>query len=372
MRALQNLAATWDLDHDAGLPANATAGDRSPYAKVLKSLRGVRAFRFDGYQNDVLPNFIDKLTHWLSQFEEGEKAAAFLLAARFVFVTQSQFEALLRRLFSAHIRRHLIETVLRAQGIGAYRYTDGANSLTAEMDQTIFIPNSDSSNLNGFVHLSGEHFLDREQRALVGPELAFWTYASNVAAGSTDQRIVRAARNFEVKVLRTDPQLQNKKRLIVVEDFSGTGSDLRKSLTALHRSDIAVQEIGIAVAIATAAAAERLQSLCTRLTTAGGRRYVFWAAHVLPERLRCFDGSAPSYLDAGSPIPMLSGHVKALSERLYQQRFHTSLDSQHRHGYGGLALAFAMYSNCPDNSLPLLWSTHGGWLALYPRVSRII
>lgn len=372
MRALQNLAASWDLDYDAALSANATAGQRSPYGKVLKSLHGVRAFRFDGYQNDVLPNFIDKLTHWLGQFRDDEKAAAFLLAARFAFVTQSQFEALLRRLFTTNIRRHLIEGILRNAGIGAFRYAEGAATLAAEMDKTIFVPNSDSSNINTFVHLNGDYFVDREQRALVGPELTFWTYASTVAAGSTDQRVIRTARSFELRILKTDERLHNKTRLVVVEDFSGTGSDLRKSLVALHRSDLELEEVGIAVAIATAAAAKRLRALCAMLSSTGSRRYFFWAAHVLPEAMRCFDGPSPSYLDKGSPLPVLSESVKAISERLFTERFHASLDAEHRHGFGGLALAFAMFSNCPDNSLPLLWSTHGGWLALYPRVSRII
>lgn len=344
---------------------------RSPFSRVLQSLKGVRAVRFEGYQNDTLPNFLAKLSYWVQQFPEDERPIAFLLASRFVFVTQTQFDSLLRRLFRSQIRRHLLEYIVRTRSLGRYQFSESSQYLPAALDECLFVPNSDSSPLNAFVHVNGEFFNDRERRALTGPELKFWTYPSTAQAAG-DPRIVRTARSFEVRVLKADPRLIGKKTLIVLEDFSGSGSDLDASLNAIEASDLPFQEIGVAVVIATVAAARRLCQLCTHLEASGHRRYFFWASHILPDALRCFDGPAGSYLDRDMPIEKLSERVKAISERLYTERYHTLLQYRDRHGFGGLALAFATYTNCPDNSLPLLWATHDGWRALYPRVSRII
>ena len=372
MRVLAELVATWDRDFEASLSPQADSSERRPFARVLDSLKGVRSFRFEPYKNDTLPNFIEKLTHWVQQFNEGERPAAFLLASRFVFVTDSQFQALLRRLFCSSIRRYFLESIISTRALGRFQYAEAIKWIDQELDNTIFVPNSESSPLNAFVHSNDSYFRDRIQRALVGPELSFWTHSSKVANTSDDPDIARAARTFQMKVVRNNPLLRGKHRLIVLEDFAGTGSDLAASLKAIDQSVLDIQEVGIAVALATQAGSDRLSSLCERLTARGPRSYHFWAGHVLPQTLRCFDSPVDSYLDRNTLIPDLSKQVKAISERLYRERYYSFLAKKNRHGYGGLALAFAMYSNCPDNSLPMLWTTNGGWHPLYRRVSRFI
>jgi hypothetical protein len=291
-----------------------------------------------------------------------------------VFVTQKQFECLQKRLFRSMIRRHLLDSLLLRRKLPQFDYVRVLADLSSEMDRTLFVPNSDSSQINSFVHVNSDAFNNREGRNLVGLPIQFWTYASQHAASSAPD-IATAAHQFDELVLKADPHLHGKSRLVVLEDFSGSGTDLRKSLDAVEQADLPFDEVLVAPVIATAAAAKRLQDRCSKLSLRSSRKYLFLTAQVLPKRLQCLRGRADSYLDGDSPVPHLSPEIRRISEDLFVSSFSkckVPLRKVDRHGFRGLALAFATYTNCPDNSLPMLWKTTTDWVPLFPRASRII
>jgi len=367
---LAHLVSDWDREFESKLPANATMDARRPYNRILEPLYTVMRLRFQPYQNDSMPLFLEKLAAWVAQFPSGDQPIAFLLASRIVFVTQHQFESLQRRLFRAHIQRHLLNSIIMRRSLRAHDYIEARHFLDEEMDATLFVPNSDSSHLNSFVHVNAEAFRDREARSLVGPEVTFWTYPTlRAAAASAD--ISAACLTFEQKVLASDRHVVGKRRLVVLEDFSGTGSDLLGVVDALAASSLPFDEVVIAPAIATQHALDSLQARIRQLAKPG--RYVTMAAQVLPHSLRCFDGPGTSYLDTGAPIPNLSAEVKRLSAEAYSRHFASltpPLPPVYQHGYGPLALAFVLFANCPDNSLPMIWKGCQTWSPLFRRVSR--
>jgi hypothetical protein len=367
---ISQLVLEWDRDYEANLLPQDPQEKRQPYAKLLEALYRIADLRFQPYQNDDLPSFIEKLRLWLKQFPDKDKRAAFLLANRIVFISQRQFESLQRRLYTYCIKRHLLDSIISTRGLMKYDYKSACSHLAAEMDATIFVPNSDSSNLNSFVHKNSQYFQNREARHLVGPELRFWTYPAE-RARHTSVDVANAAKEFERKVLASDPVLLNKTRMVIIEDFSGSGSDLIKSLMLLEQSALPLKEIIIAPVLATEISFKRVTSLCQKLPT---RNYRIMTADVLPEKLCCFDGRGSSYLDGHDPVPNLSTLVKQLSEEIYAQHFAGgTFNPAHRHGVGKLALAFVMFSNCPDNSLPIIWKQTNTWShALFQRVSRIV
>jgi hypothetical protein len=368
---ISQLVQEWDQDYESTL-SDDSPDKRQPYGKLLEALDRIYDLRFQPYPNDDLPNFIEKLRRWLAQFPANDKRTAFLLASRIVFVTQRQFESLQRRLYMSFVRRHLLDCIIRDRGLKKFDYIGASPYLASEMDATIFVSNSDSSHLNSFVHRNSAYFTDQTNRRLVGPELTFWIYpAKRSQLGPPD--VTLTARQFETKVLATDSLLANKRRLIIIEDFSGSGSDLMQSLMLLNQSKLPLKEIVVAPVIATDRAFNELTACCQSLSS---RRYTMMAAYVLREELCCFDGRRKSYLDGQEPILDFSPLVKQLSEDMYNQHFaggSSGIAPEHRHGFGQLALAFVMFSNCPDNSLPILWKQTETWPhALFHRASRVL
>lgn len=371
---LTSWVASWDRDYEATLSPDAEPTARRPYGKVLDALNDVQHLRFQPYQNDALPSFVEKLMRWLRQFDTLDRQAAFLLANRVVFVTTHQFEHLQRRLFRACVRRHLLEQVIRSKSLAKFDYVTAADGLDAEMDATMFVGLTDSAQLNSFTHLNIEHFGNRDQRHLTGPDVRFWVYPSKMGTADHLKDAERAlALKFETDVLAQDKRLRGKRRLVVIEDFSGTGSDFALRLRALAKTQLPFEEIIAAPVISTSRAVHLLLKLCRQLSTKGPRRYHVLSAMTLPHSLRCFDGPEASYLDGVPPWADLSTRVRSLSTKVYNSHLHSHLGQEHQHGFGKLALAFVMSMNCPDNSLPMLWKgVDSVWSPLFPRASRYI
>jgi hypothetical protein len=373
---LHEAVERWDRDYEANLPPDAPMARRRPFARTLEPLTDVAAIRFQPYENDALPSFLEKLAIWISQFPEPDQKLAFLIASRVVFTTRTQFQSLQRRLYRTLIQRRLLDAVIAERSYAAFDYGKAAPHLTEEMDRTLFVPNTDSSQINSFVHINAKEFADREKRKLVGPAIPFWTYpAARMMSATASAEVKRIAGEFAQNVLKTDEHLRGKTRLVVIEDFSGTGSDLSVTAHRLAQAALPVAEVVLAPVVSTQRAFRRLYKACLRLTKSTGCRFVINSAQVLPFRLQCFDGPEPSYLDDQDTVPDLSKHAERLSSALFLKEFQTAtptLPTKHMHGFGGLALAFSMFTNCPDNSLPMFWKGTDSWKALFPRVSRYI
>lgn len=370
---LASLVVDWDSEYEAQF-GNTFTGDveKRPFGRMLEGLLEIAPLRFQPYQNDIMPLFMEKLRVWLAQFEEEDQPAAFLVAMKLIFVTQKQLDVLGRRLFEQHIRRRFLDAVISRRGLRPYDFASAMKFFDQEMDETLFIPNSDSSRINDFTHVNSRYFKDKVRRRLTGPEVAHWIHPSSMAHGGLPEQERRVAKDFGRIVARRDRLLRDKKRLVVLEDFSGTGSDLADTLGSLAGSALGVSEVLIGVLMATEQAIGELRKLCVKLSSTGGRIYDIEAGMILPHSLRCFDGPVRSYVEINPEMPGMSDKLKAISEKLYRSKFFKSLEPQNRHGFGGLALAFAFHTNCPDNSLPMIWLPLEDWHPLFPRASRII
>ena len=371
---LADMVAAWDLAHEAQLPEDADPQQRRPYNKLLEPLSDIATLRFQPYQNDSLPDFIEKLRNWLKQFStDDDKRIAFLLALKIIFIGQRQFEVLQRILFKEKLSRHLIEAIIQRKHLDKLDFPGAAIHFDEEMDKTLFIANSDSSQLNSFVHVNRGYFHDRERRKLTGPEVAFWTYPSYIASlDQTPAEMKKTCATFETDVLAKDPRIIDKSRLIILEDFSGSGSDLETTLKRIHTSQLPIQEVILAPVMATAAAITRVQRYISGIASQNKRSYCVMSAFELPEKYRCYGGTEGSYLDGVPPELALSVKVKNLAEDVYRSHLAKSVDIKAKHGFSNLALAFSFYTNCPDNTLPMIWANCSTWKGLFPRASRYL
>jgi hypothetical protein len=241
---LSTKALQWDQELELKHPPSNIDSERRQFTRMLEDLPTLATLRFQPYQNDEQLNYVEKLRVWISQFPEKDQPLAYVLAMHIVFVTQRQFETLQRRLMNSILRKKFMDKALADRGLKPFDYKTAQAYFTNEMDQTLFISNSDSADLNSFVHVNSEHFVDREKRSLVGPEVQFWTSpavnASNPLA-TADQRSTALA--YESKVLANDRHIKNKTRLVILEDFSGSGSDISKTLRTIHLTTIPVKEV---------------------------------------------------------------------------------------------------------------------------------
>ena len=360
MLELASAAADWDLEH----------ADR-PHERILKGMTRLGKLRFQPYQNEENPFFIERLRYWLDQFSAEDQRAAFLLASQILFITRQQFEGLQRHLFEREIRWILHREACLRSGQSELDFANAATGIQEEMDRTLFISNSDSSRINGFVHINHKYFQNHGNRNLTGEPASFWTYPArrSFMSRGKNQAVVDACRTFETEVLCKDSHLVGKNRLVILEDFSGTGSDLKDTLDHLDESELDVDHIVLAPVIATEYALDKLRKECKKLTK---RRYEVACSLCIPYRWQCFLGPKSSYLDQGLPMKNLSRSIKYICDRQFRANFQSATKIQHRYGLGGLALAVVLYSNCPDNSLPILWSDVPGWRPLFRRVSRFL
>jgi hypothetical protein len=375
---LPSAALRWDVEYAATL-TTPVPEDSRPYFTLLDNLRRTAFLRYQPYQNDILPDYFSKLIRWLPQFPESDQSSAFLLATKIVFITLRQFESLQRHLFCSKIRRLLLDSVLQSRGLPAFNYSQAIPFLNDEMNATLFVGNSDSSHINDFVHINSDFFADRSARNLVGPDVRFWTYPQERMPGlNATERVV--AEDFETSVLKSDHQLRGKRRLVVIEDFSGSGSDLKDTIDLLRTSTLPFEDVVIAPVLITAAARERLEAHCTKASQPG-KRFSLTFAFELGHKFRCFATPVrplpvASYLSGGVPQPDLHKRVLAISDWAYVTHFQhapgSTIENDSRHGFGGLALAFAFYTNIPDNSLPLLWTETSTFAPLFKRASRIL
>jgi hypothetical protein len=369
----------WDREYAAGLPSGTQPIPR-PYSERLHIQIQVAHLRYQPFQNDAVQAYRSKLQAWLAQIPDEFQKYAFLLATRVVFITARQFEALQRQLFSRGVRRVLLDSAIARHGLPPLSYNEASRYLDEEMDATMFVGNSHSSALSTFAHVNDPYFHDRGRRHLLGPDIGFWIYPrKRLGEPTPSASVTQAALRFETEVLATDKHLQGKSRLVVLEDFAGTGEDLHKNLQLLTQSTLPIREVVLAPIIITEYARVRLTEECHHASSAT-RKYSLQCAYELPEKFRCFDSPyapcpspAISFLDGEDPVPDLSAQIRRLADHVHPTHFepHGFL-AKHSHGFGGLALAFAFHSNSPDNSLPLLWSNAGGWYPLFRRASNYL
>lgn len=377
---LVSAAQVWDMDYATRMTAAGVAldsVDQRRYSRILDILNTIAPIKYQPYQNDTVQHYVSKLRQWLWQLDEGDRAAGFLLASQVLFVTEPQFEALLRLQFTTKIRRSILNSVIRDRALPPFSYTEASRHFDEEMDKTLFIANSPSSHINSFTHINRDYFTNKAKRNLVGPPIEVFTYPQTRRRDdkTLTKQQDKALTDFENNVLSTDPLFLHKQRLVVLEDFSGSGSDLIATAKNLAASQLPFKEIILAPVIATSVATRAIEATIATLPPV--RRYELTSAYELHDRFRCFDTpwaparpSEPSYLD--SVEPGLSAQVASLSSRLYNSEFASHLPEHATDGFGGLALAFVIYSNCPDNSLPLLWRPTPTFKPLFRRASKYL
>lgn len=285
------------------------------------------------------PGFWDRLEGWLGNMGEGETEAIkalFRLASELFYVGPDEFRELHRSAYHGAIARWLVDQ----ENIDLLD-ADASKNLRSAVDATWFCPITDSMRINSF-------------------------YNSNNIANKADFRPDwRSLAEFgDVKKIKNYCDEQGFKRLVLLEDFVGGGSQMRKAV------EFAVTIPSIDVLVIPLIVCPKGLKLGHELVKAHAC-LGFEAVLSIPQGAfvasKAINGEAHHHEDlrqlACRTYARVAGGLSPGRDAPYHP-----LGFPHKDPTGGLVV---MYSNTPNNTLPLIHWASESWMPLFPRNVRV-
>lgn len=281
---------------------------------------------FDEYEPNRYESFDDRVSAWLQNVPDGDdRKALFRLLEHLFFVGKQQFDALCRAAYGSETTRWLVDQTemnLAAPQLSLL--------IEQEMRDTWFCPITDSMRINSFLKLNGHPGHERR------PE---WRSLQMFA---------------DPDKLRNYVSTQGIKRLVLLEDFVGSGTQIKEvvpwAATTLPQLPILVIPLvccpdGEKAGVELSAAHSNV-SFSPTLT------------------LR------PEYFLLEMPQPGEPDVFTRVRELILRVAVRLGFWQHHLFGFEGTGALVALYSNCPDNTLPIIH--HGGsqWDPLFSRIRR--
>lgn len=281
--------------------------------------------------------FEDRLTAWVRNPELLERDVAVLLrlVPQIQFVDRDDMLTLYRAAFSGPIKRWLIDELGLDFSVESEEFDA---RLREGIGTTWFCPITDSMNISQFHHVNGIEGKDQRPS---------W----------------RTLREYgDINKIKSYMQSGGLKRVVLLEDFVGTGVQSEPVLRFAIKHfcpDVPVLFVPLVI---SEIGEERIR---TKMSSEAGFRFEYTfkvPLHVHVQEEPQADES-PFFAD-----------VRSLVERTFERVRVSSTQGaeplEHAFGFGSAGTLLVIYSNCPNNTLPLIWHDSPQWRALFPRVSR--
>lgn len=286
---------------------------------------------YDDYEPSQFDRFEDRLDRWLHNMDDDDdRLTLFKLLSRLFFIGRPEFESLCRAAFHGPVTRWIANEC-------AVDIADPAamDIINAGVQRTWFCPITDSMRISSFLKV-------------------------NQLNGHSHRPDWRSLRKFgEPAKVISYIKANQIDRIVLLEDFVGSGTQMKSAVKfAAELSDD----------IKTLA--------CPLVTCPGGdetglelqRTY----ANITYEPVMRV---APGMLikpDPQTDEPELYAKVRDLIVRVRDRLGPTEADeeSKRHHGFRGTGAVISMYSNCPNNSLPIIYDETPEWDPLFPRIKR--
>ena len=281
---------------------------------------------FNDYEPSQFDQFEDRLDRWIHNVtDEKDQQTLFLLLGHLFFIGRPEFESLYRAAYNGPVRRWLVEQLnVNIASPAAMEVLD------AGVAETWFCPITDSMRINSFLKV-------------------------NNLAGKSHRPDWRSLRKFgapeKIRRFIADNQIR---RIVLLEDFVGSGTQMRSAVRfAAKTTDIQI----LALPLVTCPDGDKVGSQMAITFTNVSYEPVI----VIP----------PEMLIKADPQPNDSQFFQDIRDLIVRVRARLSKPERQRyHGYKGTGAVVAMYSNCPNNSLPILYDETEEWQALFPRIKR--
>lgn len=306
--------------------------EETPETADLEEVQKLTAYLSEKLYEDYEPcqfeRFDDRLDSWLSNLDDdADRKTLYLLLKQIFFVGRREFESLCRAAFHGPITRWLLDCA----GI-ALDDPDIVAKFRAATDETWFCPITDSMRINAFFKVTGVNGRDLQ------PD---W----------------RSLRKFgDAAKIRDFFDRESVKRLVLLEDFVGTGTQMSKAIEFAAALDPEMQILVCPLIICP----EGLDKAATLLN--GRHNLQFGPVLSLPASM--FVKSKARTTDQASYLA-----VRDLIERT-AARLSAKTGQHTTHGFEDSGATIVLYSNCPDNTLPIIHETADDWRPLFPRIQR--
>lgn len=293
--------------------------------RLRDQVEWLRRHLYEEYEPCDDRRFDERLADWLLNVERPEdRKTLFRLLGHLFFVAKPQFKALCRGAFGDIITRWLVD--LRGVPLDA---PDLQGRIDAAVRHTWFCPLTDSMNINAFLKVN----------SLQGHDIrGDWRTLETVGDEDALRRHV-ADKGIE--------------QIVFLEDFVGTGDQMR-STVVWARELFPKLAMLVVPLVCCPEGAENGRLIARRFSID------FEPVLLLRDDLFVLPLAAPGE-------PPLFGEVRSLVEAV-KDRLGDWEDEPFGHGQTGAV--FAMFTNCPDNTLPIIHEESDSWRALFPRIRR--
>ena len=322
-------------------------GDRD-LTKINQRLRTLERWLFKTYEPDKFHNgdFWLRLEEYLANVSpDADKQLLFRLVSELFYVGPVEFEELYRCAYQGPIARWLIDRC----GIDVFAH-DAQQHLRDAARDTWFCPVTDSFRINAFFHVN-----NLAAGANLRPD-----WHSLFELGDTDR-------------LNNYCAAKKIKRLVLLEDFVGGGS---QSMKVVRYAATGIQDLEVLFVplIICPAGVKKARALEVELSGRRANSLRFDAAMELPAEAFLTATNSP-YVEPDKFISDLRGLIKSTYSKVSGGQPLGSIPYD-PYGFppsnptGGLVV---MYSNTPDNTLPLVhWRpANNAWRPIFPRHSRV-
>ena len=318
----EDLVSAWMADEDHGRAIEEASVVVKYAAKHL----------FDDYEPCQFDGFHSRLDHWLNNVDTpNDQRLLYQLIPHIFFIGRKEFDALHRSAF-----RHHIGTWLVARTNIRLGDSDSEQKLRDAVERTWFCPITDSMRINAFHHVNT--IKGHEYR----PD---WLSMSKFGSVNRIENYI------------------NKKKiggLVLLEDFVATGTQIAPIIKFAAGLQSAKLPIIVVPLVICPEGVSRLEKICSNHSNV-----TFSPVLQLPEQAFVRPTKQPNE-------PALYSKFRRLVRKTHEKVFDiSSVDLRLAFGYGQTGSLIVMYSNCPDNTLPLIHRMSATWEPLFPRSARV-
>jgi len=146
-------------------------------------------------------------------------------------------------------------------------------------------------------------------------------------------------------------------RLVLLDDFAGSGSSLVEGLEVAAETLKLVEQTGVGIVLIVVAGFDAAYNRIGACIDEFGIDVTVHFCDQFSDEHKAFAPDAGIFLD----------ETERNEARNVAESFGLKLEKKHPLGYGGTEALVAFYESCPNNTLPILWSNNNKWRPLFPR-----
>jgi hypothetical protein len=337
---LADMAQAWDRvfpDTPSAVELD-DSGRRVLFSALLDEIEYYAQRRYYEYAPTAtgpFQSFMERLEIWVAQaIDEQDRKALLRLAQHIFFVGAQEFAALYRTAFGGIVSRWIIDQLnLQLDDPSIHAKIDDA------LKRTWFCPITDSMQIAAFCHVN----------RITGFELR------------PDWRSM--AEFSRTKGIQTYIRRKGIERMVLLEDFVGSGTQMSRAVK-FAAEKLPKLPILVAPLITASPGRERGRDLAAKYPNV-----IFSPVLVLPHTTAVAQILTRKF-------PKLFGVYRDLAQKYCPAVSNGGVANLMARPYGPLGFKrtgglVVMYTNCPNNTMPLIHHTGTNWKPLFPRSSRV-